>query len=136
MSFTKSNYYLCSVVFIQELYDTVSSREGALSHIESVAIGVKHSSSPGGAERVAQETEALRGAWERLRERLSAERETLEEQRQSQEACVSLSDQLEKEVTRLRAQTQKYGRELDGSSSEGGGELGLLDAWRKSAVST
>lgn len=114
----------------------VSSREGALSHVESVAIGVKHSSSPGGAERIAQETEALRGAWERLRERLSTERKVLEEKRQSQEACVSLSDQLEKEVTRIHGQIQRFGRELEGNRGEDRGEQGLLDAWRKSAVST
>lgn len=124
------------MLFLQELYDAVSSREGDLSDIESEAIGVKHSSSPGGAEQIAQEMEALRGAWERLRERLLAERGALEEQRQSQEACVSLSDQLEKEVTRLRAQTQRFGRELEENSGEDGGEQSLLDVWRKSSVST
>ncbi|XP_041950238.1 nesprin-3-like isoform X1 [Alosa sapidissima] len=116
---------------LQELYDTVSSREGSLSRIESVAIGVKHSSSPGGAERISQETEALRGAWERLRERLAAEREALRERRQSQEARVSLTNQLEEEVARLHAQTQRFSRQLEGDS-EDGREQDALDAWRTS----
>ncbi|XP_062406899.1 nesprin-3-like isoform X2 [Sardina pilchardus] len=117
---------------LQELYDTVSKREASLSHIESVAIGVKHSSSPGGAERISQETEALRGAWERLRERLTAEREALRERRRSQEARASLAEQLEKEVARLHAQTQRFTRELEGHS-EDAGEQSSLDAWRASA---
>ncbi|XP_012674769.2 nesprin-3-like isoform X2 [Clupea harengus] len=112
---------------LQELYDTVSSREEALCHIEFVAIGVKNGSSPGGAERITQETEALRGVWESLKERLVAEQEALRELQQSQEARVSLSGQLEREVTRLRTLVQKFGRELED------GEEGSLAAWRKSA---
>lgn len=108
----------------------MSSREEALCHIEFVAIGVKNGSSPGGAERITQETEALRGVWESLKERLVAEQEALRELQQSQEARVSLSGQLEREVTRLRTLVQKFGREL-----EDGGEEGSLAAWRKSAVS-
>ncbi|KAL2082350.1 hypothetical protein ACEWY4_022168 [Coilia grayii] len=120
---------------LQELFDSVSSREVVLCHIESVGSEVKMSSSPGGAERIAQETEGLRGAWEKLRRRLLAEREALRELQRTQEVWTSLAEQLDREVTRLRARVQAFGQELEEDCGEEDGreEEGSLAAWRKSA---
>ncbi|XP_030626746.1 nesprin-3-like [Chanos chanos] len=97
---------------LQEIFEKVSGKEELLQQMEHVAEEVKACSSPDGSLQVVREMEALRQAWEGLRERVLQEKESKRSSMLSQQALVSQCEELHEEVTRLHAIVKSLNQQL------------------------
>ncbi|MBN3294868.1 SYNE3 protein, partial [Amia calva] len=115
---------------LQEFYESVNSEEKTLQHIDGLAETVKASTSPLGAEKIAEDVEQLRRTWESLRQRCTQDQETVWDRLNSKTEFTARAGQLRSDITKLRKLLQKLNGELEIKDGERNEEQ-MLAMWKK-----
>ncbi|XP_064809422.1 nesprin-3-like isoform X2 [Oncorhynchus masou masou] len=98
---------------LQTLDDNVASEERTLQQIEVMAEAVRANTSPGGADVVVEEAEALRLDWQRLRQSLCEAGESLKSSLESQSQYQSRCQRLGEDIGHLRGLLHRLTRDLE-----------------------
>ncbi|XP_066551110.1 nesprin-3 [Amia ocellicauda] len=115
---------------LQEFYESVNSEEKTLQHIDGLAETVKASTSPLGAEKIAEDVEQLRRTWESLRQRCTQDQGTVWDRLNSKTEFTARAGQLRSDITKLRKLLQKLNGELEIKDGERNEEQ-MLAMWKK-----
>ncbi|MBN3272985.1 SYNE3 protein, partial [Polyodon spathula] len=114
----------------KDILKSVKSEEKTLQHIERLAVSVKNSTSPLGAEKITQEVEELRQAWESLRLACEQEQERLQNTVRIQSEYTTKVLKLKSDIAELRKLVQKLNQDLEFKDVERTEEQ-MVALWRK-----
>ncbi|XP_065108494.1 nesprin-3 [Paramisgurnus dabryanus] len=103
---------------LQELNASIAKEEQTLKHIEGLSEAVKTNTSPAGAEKITEEMEELRLAWERLRQTLVEVREELQSSLDSEREFSNRCKELGADLVRLRTLVQNLSVDLESRDGE------------------
>ncbi|TRZ00773.1 hypothetical protein DNTS_005309, partial [Danionella cerebrum] len=103
---------------LQELDASIAKEELTLRHIEGLSEAVKVNTSPAGAEKITQEVEELRLAWERLRRALMEIQEELQSSLQSESEFSDRCKQLWADLAQVRTLIQNLSGDLESRAGE------------------
>ncbi|KAA0710980.1 Nesprin-3 KASH domain-containing protein 3 [Triplophysa tibetana] len=103
---------------VKELNCSIAKEELTLQHIEGLSEAVKTNTSPAGAERITEEMEELRLAWQRLRLALAEVQEDLQSALDSESEYSNRCKELRVDIAKLRTQVQNLSVELESRDGE------------------
>lgn len=103
---------------LQELAASIAKEELALQHIEGLSEAVKTNTSPAGAEKITEEMEELRLAWQKLRLALTEVHEELQSSLNSESEYSNRSRELRVALSKLRTLVQNLSVELESRDGE------------------
>lgn len=103
---------------LQDLDASIAKEELTLQHIEKLSEAVKANTSPAGAEKITQEIEELRLAWQRLRQTLLELKEELQISLDSENEYSERCKELWADLAKLRTLVQKLSGDLESRDGE------------------
>lgn len=103
---------------LQDLDASIAKEELTLQHIEMLSEAVKANTSPAGAEKITQEMEELRLAWQRLRQTLLELQEELQISLASESEYLERCKELWADLDQLRTLVQKLSVDLESREGE------------------
>ncbi|KAI7804686.1 nesprin-3 [Triplophysa rosa] len=103
---------------LQEMDANIAKEELTLQHIVGLCEAVKTNTSPAGAERITEEMEELRLAWQRLRLALAEVHEELQSSLDSESEYSNGCKELRVDLAKLRTQVQNLSVELESRDRE------------------
>ncbi|XP_050989875.1 nesprin-3 isoform X2 [Labeo rohita] len=103
---------------LQELDASIAKEELTLQHIENLSEAVKANTSPAGAEKITEEVEELRQAWQKLRQTLLENQEELQSSLDSENEYLNRCKELWAELEQLRTLVQNLSSDLESRDGE------------------
>lgn len=124
-----------SLFSTQELDASIAKEELTLQHIENLSEAVKANTSPAGAEKITEEVEELRQAWQKLRQTLLENQEELQSSLDSENEYLNRCKELWAELEQLRTLVQNLSSDLESRDGERTEEH-MVAQWKTHTVST
>lgn len=126
--------YFHPLFHYKELDASIATEELTLQHIEGLSEVVKINTSPAGAEKITEEMEELRSAWQKLHLALAEVQKELQSSLVSESEYSNRCKELRVDLLRLRTLVQNLSVELESRDGERTEEH-MVAQWKTHTVS-